>query len=562
MAPLPVPAGDDDKQEFQLTAEQQRAIGPLLSAVDSNVFHPFLLRGITNSGKTELYLRAMDRVIAQGRQALFLLPEIALTPPFIDQLRERYGERHVALWHSVLSGGERFRTWTAVKKGQIKVLLGARSEVFAQFRRIVLIILDEELESAYNQEDRQRYQTREVALERARVLLSVVIMGSATPSLESYWKAKQGLYTLLELTSRVEERSLPKVELVDLRPKSAEPEGENKRARAAPFAVFSEPLKLAIEQRLARREQTMLFVNRRGFTPFLRCSKCGWVSRCARCSTTLTLHMDAENKRYMQCHGCSQREPFPVQCPACRSMRLHQYGVGTQKVEEEVKKLFPFAKIARLDRDAASVRHSSEKIYRAFMKNELDILVGTQMIAKGFDFPHVTLVGVVDADVSLHLPDFRSAERTFDLLTQVAGRTGRGDSKGKVLVQTHHPEHYALEAAQDHDFVRFYEREIGDRERLRYPPFCSLVNLVLRAPKEPAVQQSAETLYSRLENLNSGADLLGPAPAPYSRLRNQFRYQILIKGTEAQLAPCLAFLRTHRPAKAYLNVDVDPVDLF
>ncbi len=305
----------------------------------------------------------------------------------------------------------------------------------------------------------------------------------------------------------------------------------------------------------------MLFVNRRGFTPFLRCSKCGWVSRCSRCSTTMTLHMDSENKRYMQCHACSQREPFPVQCPSCKSMRLHQYGIGTQKVEEEIKKLFPFAKIARLDRDVASARHSHEKIYRAFVKGDLDILVGTQMIAKGFDFPNVTLVGVVDADVSLHLPDFRSAERTFDLLTQVAGRTGRGGEKGKVLVQTHHPEHFALQAAKEHDYIGFYEKEILDRERMKYPPFSRLINVVLRAVKEEPVQQAADTLYAKLEKLDSGADLLGPAPAPYSRVRNQFRYQILIKGNDETLAPCLAFLRSYRPAKSYLSIDVDPVDL-
>jgi primosomal protein N' (replication factor Y) (superfamily II helicase) len=239
-------------------------------------------------------------------------------------------------------------------------------------------------------------------------------------------------------------------------------------------------------------------------------------------------------------------------------MRLHQYGVGTQKVEEELKKLFPFVKVARLDRDIASQRRSHEKIYRSFVNGELDVLVGTQMIAKGFDFPKVTLVGVVDADVSLHLPDFRSA---FDLLTQVAGRTGRGEAKGKVLVQTHHPEHYALQAAQEHDYLRFYEQEIADRERLKYPPFCRLVNILLRAAKEAAVHQSAEDLFARLEKLESGVDLLGPAPAPYSRLRNQFRYQILVKGTDETLAPCLHFLRGYRPAKAYLSVDVDPVDL-
>jgi primosomal protein N' (replication factor Y) (superfamily II helicase) len=540
-----------------LTAQQQRALEPLLAAVEARDFRPFLLRGITNSGKTEIYLRAMDLILAQGRQALYLLPEIALTPPFLDQLVKRYGETKVGLWHSGLSGGERYRTWTAVRKGEIQVLLGARSAVFAPFPRLGLVVVDEEHEATYKQEDRPRYDTREVALKRAELTSAVILMGSATPSLESYWKAKQGIYTLLELTSRVEERSLPPVDLVDRRPPPAA-----QRKRSTSFFVFSEPLKLAIEQRLARREQILLFVNRRGFTPFLRCSACGWVSRCSRCSMTLTLHLGSSDpNRYMQCHACSLREPVPIQCPQCRSMRLRQYGIGTQKVEEELKRLFPFVKAARLDRDIGSQRRQLERIYRAFANGELDVLIGTQMIAKGFDFPKVTLVGVVDADVSLHLPDFRAAERTFDLLTQVAGRTGRGKSKGQVLVQTHHPEHYALEAAKEHNYVGFYEREIVDRQTLRYPPFCRLINIILRATKEAAVHQAAEDLYQRLKKMETKVDLLGPVPAPYSRLRNQFRYQILLKGDDKTLRPCLDFLRIYKPAKAYMSVDVDPADL-
>jgi primosomal protein N' (replication factor Y) len=586
---------------LKLTPEQKHALAPVLEAVEAKAYRSFLLRGITDSGKTEVYLRAMDRVLAQGRQALFLLPEIALTPPFLDRLRERYGTHQVGIWHSGLSGGERYRTWTGARNGEIKVLLGARSAVFAPFPKLGLIVLDEEHETTYKQEDRPRYHTREVAIKRAELSSAVLIMGSATPSLESYWNAKRGAYSLLELTSRVEERSLPPVELIDRRPfKGIRDEGRGTSPssapikdklpsslvpRPSPLAVFSEPLKFAIEQRLARREQILLFVNRRGFTPFLRCTRCGWVSRCSRCSMTLTLHMRDEERekseeaqkpkgmarpsslpslRYLQCHACSRREQVPTQCPQCKSMRLHQYGIGTQKVEEELKRLFPFVKAARLDRDIGrqtSGDRRPEKIYRAFAGGELDVLVGTQMIAKGFDFPRVTLVGVVEADASLHLPDFRSAERTFDLLTQVAGRTGRGESKGKVLVQTQHPEHYALVAAEKHDYLGFYERELEDRKRLRYPPFCRLVNIILRATKEPSAHQSSEELFAKLEKLESGADLLGPAPGPYSRLRGQFRYQILIKGTDETLAPCLDFLRSYKPAKAYMSVDVDPADL-
>jgi primosomal protein N' (replication factor Y) len=562
---LPVSARNDGNRIIQLSTEQKRALDPILASVDAKAYRPFLLRGITDSGKTELYVRAIDRVVAQNRQALFLLPEIALTPPFFDRLKERYGEDKVGLWHSGISSGQRYRTWTAVRRGEIHVLLGARSAIFAPFPQLGLIVLDEEHETAYKQEDRPRYHTRDVALKRAELSSAVLVMGSATPSLESYWQAKEGAYTLLELTSRVEERSLPPVELIDQR-RGRDEKDEGKKGKAqrlsAPFAVFSEPLKLAIENRLARREQILLFVNRRGFTPFLRCSRCGWVSRCPRCSTTMTLHMGVlAPDRYMQCHVCSHREQVPVQCPTCKSMRLHQYGIGTQKVEEEIKKLFPFVKAARLDRDIASKRRQHENIYRAFVKGDLDVLVGTQMIAKGFHFPNVTLVGVVDADVSLHLPDFRSSERTFDLLTQVAGRTGRGEAKGKVMVQTHHPEHYALVAAKDHDYVSFYGQELAHRQALNYPPFCRLVNVVLRTTKEPLVRQAAENLFERLIELDSGASLLGPAPAPYSRLRNQFRYQILLKGTDASLAPLVKFLRSYRPSKAYMTVDVDPADL-
>ncbi len=567
-----------DPSPLKLTPGQSAALTPLLAAVGARQFKPFLIRGITDSGKTELYLRAMDLTLEQGRQALFLLPEIALTPPFFDRLRERYGEQKVGLWHSGLSEGERYRTWTGARRGEIQVILGARSAVFAPFPKLGLLVLDEEHEATYKQEDRPRYHTREVALRRAELSSSVLIMGSATPSIESYWKAKEGLYTLLELTSRVEEKQLPPVELIDRRAKGdgqkakengkeQEQKGDLQAARRSsptsrfpPFSVFSEPLRLAIEQRLARKEQILLFVNRRGYTPFLRCSTCGWVARCDRCAMTLTLH-HSESSPYMQCHTCSRKQNVPIQCPSCQSMRVRQYGTGTQKVEEELKTLFPFVKLGRLDRDVAAKRKQHENIYRAFASRELDVLVGTQMIAKGFNFPGVTLVGVVDADVSLHLPDFRAAERTFDLLTQVAGRTGRGKSRGLVYVQTHHPDHYALQAAKHHDYLRFYGREIEDRKSLSYPPYCQLVSVILRASKEEAAHAASEELYARLESVHSEATLLGPSPAPYSRLRNQFRYQILLKGAEASLARLLEVLRAWKPSKAYMSVDVDPADL-
>jgi primosomal protein N' (replication factor Y) (superfamily II helicase) len=556
-------------ETFQLTTEQQEALIPFLKSVESKTFQPFLLRGVTDSGKTELYVRTIDAVLKQGRQALFLLPEIALTPPFIDRFKARYSSDKVGIWHSGVSAGERYRTWERAHQGDIQVVLGARSAVFTPFPKLGVIVLDEEHEPSYKQEDRPRYHAREAALWRAERAGATLIMGSATPSLESYWKAKQGAYALVELTSRVEMRQLPPVTLVDRSIKKEEEAPKKKRTRNFNgFAVFSEPLKLALEQRLARREQTILFVNRRGFTPFVRCSKCGWVARCERCSIALTEHLGskpAEKGAFvphqLHCHACLRTYPVPIQCPSCKGMRLGHFGIGTQRVEEEVKHLFPFVKIARLDRDIDAYRRTYEKVYRDFAAKKLDVLVGTQIIAKGFDFPGVTLVGVVDADVSLHLPDFRAAERTFQLMAQVAGRTGRGIQGGKVVVQTHHPDHYALQAAKDHDYLRFYAEEIPHREALNYPPYCKLVHLLIRGRKEGVVKEASEELVGQLEKLGEGVDILGPAPAPHSQIRSQFRYQIVLKGNDQTLVPYLAFLRGKRLSKAFLTVDVDPASL-
>lgn len=545
---------------FTLTDEQQAALAPFLHAVDSQSFHPFLLRGITDSGKTELYLRTIDHVLKQGRQAIFLLPEIALTPPFIDRLKGRYSAERVGVWHSGISAGERYRTWQRARQGEIQVILGARSAVFAPLPQLGVIVMDEEHEASYKQEDRPKYHTRDVALWRAEQAKAVLIMGSATPSLESYWNAKKGIYSLLELTSRVEMRQLPPVTLIDRRPKDKSEKITPAARRAASFDIFTEPMKLAIEQRLARKEQVMLFINRRGYVPFMRCSKCGWVARCERCTNTLSEHIK-EGKHLLQCHACFKTYPMVIQCPACKSMRLSHFGVGTQKIEQEVKQLFPFVKLARLDRDVDQPRKTYEKVYRSFAARELDVLVGTQVIAKGFDFPGVTLVGIVDADISLHLPDFRAAERTFQLITQVAGRTGRGDQGGKVLVQTHHPEHYALQAAQQHDYLGFYEQELQHRQTLNYPPFCKLVHVLVRARKEDVAQSAADELADALIKTSPQVDVLGPALAPHGRLRSQYRYQIVLKGSAEALLPALDFLRAKRLSKAFLSVDVDPMDL-
>lgn len=583
-------SGRGGEKQHSLNTEQKKALELLIQGIEQRSSKPFLLHGITDSGKTEVYFHAIEHVLQKGQQVLYLLPEISLTPLFAERLKKRFGAEAIALWHSTLSPGERWGTWTGVRDGRIQVLLGARSAVFAPFSALGLIVVDEEHEPSYKQEDKPRYHAREVALERARLEKASVILGSATPSIESYWKAEQGEYTLLELTSRVEARKLPTVELIDRRRvgqggpgRQGGPIPNVPNARNIPtFALFSEPLRFAVEQRLARREQVMLFVNRRGYTPFMRCAACGWVARCPKCSTTLTMHIREEvlkpaketlrkdfkgrpvpGDTELMCHACSHEEKAPLECPSCHGMRLRNFGIGTQKIEQEIKQLYPFAHVARMDRDSSGKKHVYEKTYQDFSEGKIDILVGTQMIAKGFDFPKVTLVGVVDADVSLHLPDFRSAERTFQLVAQVAGRAGRGEAGGKVLVQTHHPEHYALQAAQAHDFMRFYKEELPFRQMLRYPPFCRLVYLLVRGIKEPVVHEAAEELAGQLKELraDAGVEVLGPVPAPYSRIRNQFRVQILLKGDSSSLATHLSWLKGKRLKKAFLTVDVDPVDL-
>jgi len=558
-----------------LTEEQAKADAIFDKTIDQKQFAAFLLRGITDSGKTELYFRSIDRILARGQQAIYLVPEIVLTPPFIEQLEERYGSDRVGLWHSGLTPGQRHHTYERVRMGELSILLGARSAVFAPFPNLGIIIIDEEHEPSYKQEDRPRYHAREVALERAHLTSSIVIMGSATPSLESYWKAREGIYQLVELSSRVGDRPLPNVTLIDRRPPkedAVKPDGipaPKKKRRFVRFDVLTETLRLATEQRLARGEQIMLFINRRGYTPFLRCSSCGWVARCTRCCTTLTMHLKngkadlfptpAEGR--LMCHVCVRAESVPTSCQQCKGMRLRSFGVGTQRVEEEIKRLFPFIRLARLDRDIGTSRVLFEKIYSDFKARKLDMLIGTQMIAKGFDFPSVTLVGVIDADVSLHLPDFRASERTFELVAQVAGRAGRGERRGQVLVQTNHPDHYALRHAQQHDYLSFYHEEIGHRQSFSYPPFSRLVSIVIRSTKESVALQEAETLGAKLVDLGHNSQVLGPAPAPYSRIRDQFRYQIVLRAPMENLIPYLDFLRRYKPAKAFMAIDVDPIDL-
>lgn len=535
----------------QLTPAQAAAASSVVAAMDRNAYASFLLHGVTGSGKTEVYLTLIEETIRRGRSAIFLLPEISLTPQFIAIVRRRFPGL-VGIWHSRLAAGERYRTWQAARAGTVRILLGARSALFAPFEKPGLIIVDEEHEPSYKQEQKPAYQTRDAAMERCRLNNAVAVFGSATPSLEMYHRASTGDgITLLSLPERIDGRPLPPVRVID-------PSKLHKRSR-----IISESMVTALNRVLARREQAILFLNRRGFAPGVMCRECGKVWECPNCSVSLVYHRDPES---LHCHYCDHHIPWPGICPACNSKQMAVFGVGTQKVEEELNKIFPQARVARLDRDTTARKGVYEQVYEDFRSENCDILLGTQMVTKGFDFPRVTLAGVIDADTALYLPDFRSAERTFQLITQVAGRSGRGTLGGEVVVQSRHPEHYALRAAQTHDFKAFFAQEIEFRRQLNYPPFCSLINVMLRGKKEENVEEAArllaETATAAAAAAGGGVDILGPSPAARVKMHGLYRWQMLFKGTPAALRAVADAVRgADLPSGVAITFDVDPQDI-
>ncbi len=482
---------------------------------------PILIHGITGSGKTAIYLRAVEEVLKKGLTVLILVPEIALTPQMVEQFRGRFCD-DIALLHSALSAGERYEQWWRVRNGEARVVLGARSAVFAPLDSIGLIIVDEEHENTYKQEDSPRYHALDVARWRAHYHGALLMMGSATPSLETYRQSKGGKVKLLQLTERVAGRTLPEVQVVDMR---AEFRQKNK-------SVFSRSLSRAMERAVSRGEQVVLFLNRRGFAGFQLCRKCGYVIECSFCSVSLTYHSSPE---HLQCHFCGYRGAVPDCCPQCKSTFIKNFGLGTQKVEIEVKEQFPGLKVIRMDSDTVGVKGAHSRIWSTFREREASVLIGTQMVAKGLHFPGVTLVGVVAADITLHLPDFRAGERTFQLLTQAAGRAGRGDKKGRVIIQTFSPWHYSIKAASAHDYELFAQEELERREALLYPPFADIILFRCSAVREEKAGETAQMLRSTLEEALAfnGEDLpemLGPSPAPYARVRGYYRYNLVMKG--------------------------------
>lgn len=555
---------------FSLTPEQERVIAHICARLrnkerGSGLRLPVLVHGVTGSGKTEIYIHAAACALAQGQGVIVLVPEIALTPQTYTRFQSRFGSQ-VAVLHSGITGLERRREWERIKEGRARVVVGARSAIFAPVQNLGLIILDEEQETSYKQDNIPRYHCREVARKRAEINGALLIMGSATPMIETRYWGDTGEAEVLELTERVEGRPLPRVEVVDLR----------EEIRAGNFSIFSRLLRQRLNAVLERGEQAILFLNRRGFSTFVNCRNCGLVLRCPRCEVALTYHQQG---RQLRCHYCNYHRAVPVFCPQCQSRYLRYFGLGTERVEEEVRQFFPEARVVRMDIDTAGSGSKGAEILRAFQEREKDILVGTQLIAKGLDFPGVTLVGVITADISLNQPDFRAAERTFQLLTQVAGRAGRGDMPGEVVVQTYTPQHYSILAAQTHDYDAFYRAELQYRRQWGYPPFWKLCRLLVSGPLEDRVRVAAEllgrylegklvSLRSSPERAGEGAPaVLGPAPAPLSRLRGQYRWQIMLKSAglsllqEAVRAALEDFQRHNSSLKVSVAVDVEPLSM-
>lgn len=538
--------------EFDFNSAQQSALARLREAVDARRFSGMLLHGVTGSGKTAVYLAGMRSVLEAGRSAILLVPEIGLTPAVAADLFQVFGEQ-VAILHSALSDQERAEQWHRIRSGEARMVVGTRSAVFAPVEDLALIIVDEEHDSSYKQEETPRYHARDTAVMRAKMANAVVVLGSATPSLESYFNARKSKYALIELPDRVEQRPLPEVEIIDMRQEFQETGHEQ---------VISRKLAAEIKDRLERKEQVMVLLNRRGYSPVVLCRTCGKTLECRNCAIALTHH---KREHKMVCHYCGYTAPVPKACTHCGSEYVYFLGTGSEKLEELLHGMFPQARIARLDRDTVRGHQDFEGTLTALNEGELDLLVGTQMIAKGHDIHGVTLVGVVGADVALGLPDFRAAERTFQLLTQVAGRAGRGQTPGKVILQTYFQDHYAVQYAARHDFAGFYDKELQFRSWMHYPPYSALANVLLRSDQLDQALQWSGTLGKWFENTrHEGVRVLGPAAAPILRLKRDYRYHFVLKSPSRQklnttLRAMLAYAAQQKIPRTQVIVDVDAI---
>ncbi|MFH0772250.1 MAG: primosomal protein N' [Candidatus Omnitrophota bacterium] len=540
-------------KKHRLTNQQEAALKPILDSIHKRCGDIHLLYGITASGKTEVYLQAIESALEAGMSTIVLVPEISLTPQAIERFKSRFG-KIVAVLHSGLLDSERRLEWEKLKQGSAKIAVGARSAIFAPLKDLGLIVVDEEHETSYKQQDSPRYNARETAIMRAKLAGATVILGSATPSIETYHKALSGEYKLSRLTERVEKRGLPRVNIVDMRQELLETKG---------VKIFSRVLEYAVSEALKKQGQVMLFLNRRGFSTFINCKKCGYVVKCKHCDVSLTYHFDTKK---LNCHYCGYNTCFPEACPKCKSESIRLFGVGTQKVESETARLFPCANIGRMDADSMAKRGAYKDILTDFSRRKIDILIGTQMIAKGHHFPGVMLVGVISADTALNLPDFRASERTFNLLTQVAGRAGRGEQTARVIIQTYSPTHYAIKKSIDHNYTGFYEEEIAFRRDLNYPPFTHIVELKIRGKNEEKVVTFSQKLSADLTIAADGKpiEVIGPATEFISKVKGQFRWNILLKGREPRDICALvdgALDKIKGRSGLIVTVDVDPIGL-
>ena len=503
----------------QLNAEQQKALDCTAKWIQNKEHHTVLLRGITGSGKTEVYLQCVEKVLQEGRQAIVLVPEISLTPQMTERFTNRFGDR-VAILHSRLSFGERYDAWENIKKGKVDLVVGARSAVFAPFENLGMIVADEEHESSYKSEMNPKYDAREVARFRCRQHNAVLMLASATPSMDSAYKAVTGEYDLLQIKNRYNSVELPRADVVDMR---FELMKGNK-------SFISFELQDAIAENIKKKEQTILFMNRRGFSTFVSCRKCGYAATCPECDIALTYHKYDES---LTCHYCGYTIPKIAFCPKCGSNSIKHFGIGTQRVEEELKKLFPDISVLRMDADTTKNKFAHEKLLKQFKEEKTDVLVGTQMITKGLDFPDVSLVGVLAADMMLYVDDYKATEKTFQLITQVCGRAGRGDKQGRAIIQTYSPEHWVIDCAREQDFKTFYQKEILIRKKLYYPPFCDVVHYVVSGEDANAVKQEIQRItgevYSKFEQSGIASTILGPTPSPVAKIENRYRWHCIIK---------------------------------
>jgi primosomal protein N' (replication factor Y) len=547
-------------EKLMLNGEQSDAYTAIVNAMDADTFQTFLLRGITGSGKTEVYLQAIEHALAQDKSAIILVPEISLTPQTVARFKGRFAEE-IAVLHSALGTGERYDEWRRAQRGDVRIVVGARSAVFAPVKDLGIIVVDEEHDTSYKQGETPRYHARDVAIMRANLNKAVCVLGSATPSVESFYNTQRDKSTCLVLKERATNACLPEVQLVDMRVETAE-QGAN--------TILSRALEAAVAQRMKAREQVILMLNRRGFAPFALCPSCGWIAECDDCNVTLTYHAKGG---YMLCHYCNGEREVPQACAECGTTSLQFVGHGTQKVEEYLHRTFPEARIERMDADTTAGKGGHAQILGRFAAAEIDILVGTQMIAKGHDYPGVTLVGVVNGDTSLGVCDFRAGENTFQLLTQVAGRAGRGDKPGEVIIQTFRPKHYALQCAARHDYDTFFGQEIEERHRSGYPPYRRMANMLIEC-EDPRMAERAAVALRRIvgEQIEahdfSGVQVLGPAPSTVRRVQKKYRWNLAILSKSAKRLNTLAratrdaFTQQSKSGKVSLKVDLDPYGMY